>query len=99
MTMTFVFNEEKARNLGCSTQACYNAVDKPFACYGIIPVTQGVYEAPDDQNTFTAFGVAQTLPYSDWFLKVIDSWFCLDDDGIPEDCLKVFYDVESKNCP
>ena len=97
LRMSFVFNEEKARSFGYTARACYDAVDRLFAQYGIVPVAPGVYEAPDNQNTFTAFGVAQNLPYSDWFLNVIDTWLCFDEDGIPEDCLKVFYAVEARN--
>ena len=96
--MTFVFNDEKARALGFSAQACYEAVDKLFARYDIHPVAQGVYEAPDNQNSFTAFGVAQRLPDdTDWFLKTIDIWTASDDDGEPEDCLAIHYKYKAIN--
>ena len=89
--MVFVFSDAKARALGYSAQACYDAVDTLFARYGIVPVAQGVYEAPDNQNTFTAFGVAQRLPYdTDWFLKVIESWTSFEEGGWG-DCLAVYY--------
>lgn len=69
MKMQFVFNDEKALKLGYTAQSCYDAVDKLFARYGITPTTQGVYEGPYNQNTFTAFGMAHKLPYTDWFLR------------------------------
>ncbi|MBR2861589.1 MAG: hypothetical protein IKB86_07105 [Clostridia bacterium] len=91
MIMVFVFNDKKARALGYSAQTCYEAVNRLFARYGIYPASQGVYEAPDNQNTFTAFGVAQRLPFdNDWFLKVIDSWTSFED-GCWGDCLAVHY--------
>lgn len=95
--MIFVFSEEKALQQGYTAQACYEVVDKIFARYGISPVAQGEYEAPDNQNTFTAFGITQKLPYTNWFLKIIDTWTCANEDGIPEDCLQVFYNVENRN--
>ncbi len=95
--MTFIFNDEKARVLGYSAQACYEAVDKLFARYGIEPVAQGVYVAPDNQNSFTAFGVAHKLPYTDWFLQVIDTWTASSGDSEPEDCLEIFYRIQERN--
>ena len=95
--MEFVFNDEKARALGYSAQACYEAVDRLFARYGIEPVAQGVYEAPDNQNSFTAFGMAQKLPYTDWFLKVIDKWTASNYGGEPEDCLEIHYRIKERN--
>ena len=97
VTMIFVFSEEKARKQGYTAQTCYEVVDKIFARYGILPVAQGEYEAPDNQNTFTAFGVAQKLPYTDWFLKVINTWTCADEYGIPEDCLETFHRIARCN--
>lgn len=95
--MSFVFSEEKAQALGYSAQACYDVVDELFARYGISPIEQGVYQVPDDQNSFTAFGVAHKLPYSDWFLKVIEAWTCTDEDSIPEDCLALHYEYAARN--
>ncbi len=95
--MVFVFNEDKAQALGYTAEACYEAVDKLFARYGIELTSQGVYEAPDNQNTFTAFGVAQKLPYTDWFLQAIERWTASEGDGEPEDCLAVFYRIETRN--
>jgi len=95
--MSFVFSEEKSQALGYSAQACYEVVDELFARYGISPIEQGVYQAPDDQNSFTAFGVAHKLPYSDWFLKVIEAWTCADEDSIPEDCLALHYEYAAQN--
>lgn len=93
--MEFVFSEEKALALGYTAQACYDAVDKVFAKYGITPIAQGVYEAPDNQNTFNAFGAAQFLPdNTSWFLKTIDRWNCYEDEENPdeyEDCLALHY--------
>ena len=100
MKMLFVFDDSKARVQGLTAQACYDAVDKLFARFGIVPTAQGVYEAPDDQNTFTAFGVAQRLPYTDWFLKVIDVWRAYEDEDLPdefEDCLALHYDYAVRN--
>lgn len=88
--MEFVFSDEKARALGVTIQDCYNAVDEVFAQYGIMPKSQGVYEAPDNQNTFNAFGAATWLTSSDWFLKVINAWRVYED-GEWEDCLAVHY--------
>ena len=97
LKMQFVFNEEKAHAMGYSAETCYEAVDKLFARYGIQPASQGVYEAPDNQNTFDAFGAAQRLPYSNWFLHVIEQWLAYDEDGEPEDCLDVFYRINTRN--
>ena len=88
--MKFVFNDRKARAIGHTAQECYDAVDRVFAQYGIVPTAQGVYEAPDNQNTFNAFGAATWLTSSDWFLKVIDSWRVFEN-GEWEDCLAVHY--------
>ena len=96
-TMRFVFSEEKACALGYTTAACYEAVDKLFARYGIHPIAQGVYEAPDCQNSLTAFGVAHKLPYTDWFLQVIETWEAWDEDGEPEDCLALHYKYKARN--
>ena len=41
--------------------------------------------------------VAHKLPYTDWFLKVIDQWLFFEDDGDPDDCLAVFYEFEARN--
>ena len=96
--MTFVFSDKKARALGYSAQACYEAVDRLFARYGDFKVSEGVYVGDDSQNAFTAFGVAQRLPDdTNWFLKTIDKWFASDDDGEPEDCLEVFYRIKARN--
>lgn len=96
LKMVFVFNHEKAHALGYSAQTCYEAIDKLFARYGIVPTSQGVYEAPDNQNSFNAFGAAQRLPYSNWFLQVIDQWFAYDEDGEPEDCLAIYYKISTQ---
>ncbi len=92
-TMEFVFNEQKAQALGYTAESCYEAVDKVFACYGIVPVSQGLYEMPANQNSFDALGTAQRLPYSDWFLKTIEEWSCYEDGDYaePEDCLESYY--------
>lgn len=97
--MEFVFSEEKARALGYTAEACYEAVDKVFAQYDIYPTSQGVYEAHECQNSFTAFAVAHKLPYTDWFLKVIDTWLYSEDDDPNDksDCLAKFYEIEERN--
>lgn len=97
--MEFVFNEEKAQVLGYTTEACYESVDKIFAEYGIYPTSQGVYEAHECQNSFSAFAVAHKLPYTDWFLKVIDTWLYSEDDDPNDksDCLAKFYEIEERN--
>lgn len=92
--MTFRFNDEKAHAFGTSAQACYDVVDKLFARYGIKPTSQGVYEASDNQNSFTAFAVAHKLPYTDWFLLVIEQWLFYENDNEPEDCLESYYRVK-----
>lgn len=96
MIMRFVFNKAKAETLGYTVEACYKAVDKIFAKYDILPTSQGVYEAQDNQNSFNAFGAAQRLPYSNWFLKVIDQWLAYDEDDEPEDCLAIFYKISTQ---
>ena len=95
--MIFRFDDEKARVLGYSAQACYQAVDRLFARYGIEPSSQGVYEAPDCQNTFDAFGAAIWLTESNWFLKTISLWVRYDDYSMPIDCLAVHYKYEAIN--
>ena len=96
--MMFVFDDAKARALGTSALACYEAVNQLFARYGIEPTAQGVYEAPDNQNSFTAFAVAHKLPYTDWFLKVIEQWSFLEDGADePEDCLESYYRIRERN--
>lgn len=100
LKMTFVFSDEKARARGTSAQACYDVVDEFFARYGIEPAAQGVYEAPDDQNTFTAFAVSHKLPYTDWFLPVIETWRAYEDEAHPdefEDCLALYYAYAERN--
>lgn len=37
MIMKFVFNKAKAETLGYTVEACYEAVDKIFAKYDILP--------------------------------------------------------------
>ena len=96
--MVFVFNDKKARELGYSAQACYDAVDTLFAQYGDYKVSEGVYIGDNSQNAYTAFGVAQRLPDdTDWFLKTIETWKASDDDGEHEDCLDVYYRVKARN--
>lgn len=96
--MRFVFSDEKARALGSSAQACYAAVDRLFASYGVLKVSEGVYTGKDNQSSFTAFGVAQRLPYdADWFLQVIETWEAWDEDGEPEDCLALHYKYKARN--
>jgi len=98
MKMIFVFSEERARAAGYTAQACYDVVDELFARYGIFPIEQGVYEAPDNQNTFTAFGKAHYLPYSSWFLSVIEKWISIEEPGgEPEDCLALHYKYAERN--
>ena len=97
-SMRFVFSEERARALGYTTKACYDAVDRLFARYGDFKVSEGVYTGDDSQNAYTAFGVAQRLPDdNEWFLQVIDTWEAWDDDGEPEDCLQIYHDIEKRN--
>lgn len=97
-TMRFVFNEQKAHALGHSAKDCYDVVDRLFARYGDFKVSEGVYTGDDSQSAYTAFGVAQRLPDdTDWFLQVIDKWEAWDDDGDPEDCLQVYYDIKARN--
>ncbi|MBQ3133565.1 MAG: hypothetical protein IJC17_04760 [Clostridia bacterium] len=95
--MEFVFNNEKARALGYTAVSCYDAVDRLFSRHGIYPTSQGVYEGPDDQNTFNAFGAAQRLPDdTDWFLKTIETWRSFEE-GEWGDCLAVHYYYEKLN--
>lgn len=100
LKMVFVFNEEKARALGYTADACYKAVDQIFARYNIKPTSQGVYEGPDNQNTFDALGAATWLPDTDWFLHVIDKWLSYEDDEDPntfEDCIAIHYKYKAIN--
>lgn len=94
--MEFIFDKEKTEAEGYALESCYKVVDEIFANYGITPVAQGVYIADASQNTFNAFGTAQRLPYSEWFLKVIDRWHVYEDGDI-DDCLKTYYEIENRN--
>ncbi len=96
-SMRFVFNEQKAHALGYSAKDCYAAVDRLFSRYGNFKASEGVYTGDDSQSAYTAFGVAQRLTETDWFLQVIDKWEAWDDDGEPEDCLQVYYDIKERN--
>lgn len=101
MMMEFIFSEQKAIENNYDINKCYEIVDKFFAKYGIQPIAEGVYKAPDSQNTFNAFGGAVgKFPKTTWFLKVIDEWYWREEgDEIEdrEDCLQSYYEVEAIN--
>ncbi|MBR2861583.1 MAG: hypothetical protein IKB86_07075 [Clostridia bacterium] len=95
--MILRFDDEKARALGYTAQACYDVMDRFFARYGIKPTSQGVYEAPDNQNTFDAFGRTIRLPDdTTWFLKVVSLWIEYNDYDMPEDYLASYYEFNNK---
>lgn len=95
MKMTFVLNDNNARELGYTVEACYEVINRLFAEYGIVPVQQGVYCGSDNQNTYDACSAAlHRLPTSSWFLKVIERWkWTVNDGEEPEDCLKSYYET------
>ena len=97
--MIIRFDDKKARDLGYTAEACYDAIDRLLARYGIQPTSQGVYEAPDNQNTFNAFGAITWLTRSDWFLKVVHLWVEYGDYEMPIDCLAIHYKYEAINAP
>ncbi len=78
--MKFKFNEEKSKQLlGVPVGALYIKIDQELAKYGIYPTEQDVYLATVEKG-FYPFGFLRCgLPETDWFMKVIDEWYWMDD--------------------
>ena len=90
--MKFKFNDEKARNLlGVPVNACYLKIDAFLAKDGIYPKQRGVYFATEEKG-FYPFGMLRCkLPDTNWFMKVIDEWYWMDDADDTEN-------IERYNC-
>lgn len=101
MIMEFIFSEQKAIENNYDIEKCYGIVDRYFAKHDIKKIGEGVYQAPDTQQAYSAFGGAVwDFPDTSWFLKVIDEWYWRaesDDIEDREDCLKAYYEVQSVN--
>lgn len=95
MMMEIFLNEEKAKANHFNIKKCYEALDNFFEERNIKKMDQGVYQGCDNQESFTAFGVAIVhLPRTNWFLKIVDEWYWrADSDDIEdrEDCLEAYY--------
>ena len=90
------FDNAKARALGYTAEACYETINKLMARYGIKPTGLGTYEAPDNQNTFDAFGAVYLLAsYSDWFSKTVSLYVEYNDYEVPEDCISLLLNTEN----
>jgi hypothetical protein len=92
MMMKFKFNEVKCKQiLGLPANACYLKIDQVLAKDGIYPVKRGIYFATEKEG-FYPFGMLRCkLPDTDWFMKVIEEWYWLDDIDYMEN-------IERYNC-
>lgn len=90
--MKFKFNEEKTKRfLNIPVNALYLKIDQILAKDGIYPTEQGVYLASEEKG-FYPFGFLRCgLPETDWFMKVIDEWYWLDD-------IEDIKNIERYNC-
>lgn len=101
MIMEFVFNKEKAEDLGYTLEACYEVIDRIFAEYGIEPEKQGFYRGPNTQHTYDACTMSSNrLLASSWFLNVVEEWYWRvksNDITSREDCLASYCRVKKMN--
>ncbi|WP_279160234.1 hypothetical protein [Thomasclavelia cocleata] len=98
MMMEIVLSEEKAEINNIDINECYNKIDKYFISRGVRKKALGIYEGTN--KDFSTFACAQTgLPNSEWFLKVVEKWYCwYEGDTIEyrEDALESYYRIKNR---
>ena len=98
MMMEVVLSEEKAEINNYDIDECYNKIDKYFISRGVKKTGLGFYK--ETNKDFSTFAGAQAgFPNSEWFLKVVEKWYCwYEGDTIEyrEDALESYYRIEER---
>ena len=101
MMMEIFLCEEKAKKYGYNIIKYYEIMDQYFTSHGVKKISQGVYKGENNNDVFTTIMSAQwDLPKTDWFLKIVDKWYCrYEGDTIEyrEDALESYYEVKNHN--
>ena len=101
MMMEIFLSEEKAKKYGYNIIKYYEIMDQYFTSHGVKKISQGVYKGENNNDVFTTIMSAQwDLPKTDWFLKIVDKWYCrYEGDTIEyrEDALESYYRIEERN--
>ena len=99
MMMEIYLNEEKARENNIDINECYEKIDNYFIKKGVHKISKGVYQGIR-KDFITFVGAQDQLPQTDWFLKIVDQWYCRylgDEVEYREDILDIYYRVEARN--
>ena len=94
MKMEIVFSKDKCIKHNIDINECYGKMDRYFERNHVSKTGLGCYEGSD----FDPFAHAvMNLPYTDWFLKVVEQWYCWWDFAPKkrEDALAGFYEVKA----
>ena len=94
MKMEIVFSPDKCIQHNININDCYGKMDRYFERNHVSKTGLGCYEGSD----FDPFAHAvMKLPYTDWFLKVVDQWYCWCDFAPEnrEDALASFYRIKA----
>ena len=98
MIMEIYLNESKAKDNNIDINSCYEKIDNYFLSRGVIKVAKGIYKGV--KKDFTTFAIAQgQLPNTNWFLKIVDQWYCrYEGDTIEfrEDALESYYRIKAR---
>ncbi len=99
MMMEIYLDEEKAKQNNIDIEHCYDVIDRYFIKHGVQKISKGIYRGI--KKDFTTFVGAQgNLPQTDWFLKIVDKWYCSylgDEPEYREDVLEIYYRVTERN--
>lgn len=96
MKLTISFDQNKLIENGFTEKQCMDTVRRMFKDYGegkVKETSYGTFEG-DDFGSFSI--VTVRLPYTNWFLKVVDKclWYV---DGEIDDIVESFYRVMKRN--
>lgn len=98
MMMEIYLSKDKAIMNNYNIDECYSKIDKYFLSHGVKKISKGVYQG--NNKDFSVFACAQSaLPRIDWFLKIVDQWYCrYEGDTIEfrEDALESYYRIKAR---
>jgi len=96
MMMEVFLSKEKGALHNFDIDRCYQILDDYFKERGVEKISQGVYKTDEFKHIATA---QFDLLSSNWFLKVVDKWYCRylsDDIEAREDALESYYRITAR---
>lgn len=88
VTLTFVFNENKVRNMGYTEEELLEPMRKHAQKYGISENEYGVFsKSGEDALCVIGMFVPDITSENPWYVNLMDEW-TLNVDGEQEDCIE-----------